>query len=238
MSKRDHFKQYSQRHANAGIDATPLKFITETGEFLTGKDDSAEFFTSREMLADLDNLLEGYRKFPPQGAKNRAPIWAVLPVSAGKLPDRTLLGDMDETQWPLGKFGGKPRDPWQPVSVMPLYDLERPDTLYVFATETPSGNAAIAALMDAMAARLDNGDSLPEGLAPPKQPEASDELPVVLLNSRRINEKLYVPALHVVTWGPRPRGARLLTAPPLPIIQPNAQRELFDKAAPKEFTDF
>jgi hypothetical protein len=226
MSKREAFKKYAAKHAaNVGLDAKSIRFVTETGSWRSGpQGDDATIHDGHEFLADVEGLLAGYRKFAKDvSGKTLPPIWAVVRVSDGEEVDRELLGDLDQSRWEPSKFGDGYRDPWAAVSCLPLLAIDDesdgPD-VFVFVTETPSGNAAIGGLVDAALARTDPIDELPDHSAPPPNGNGHDQdemIPRVVLGSRRIAEKRFVPALCVIGWEPRPLTARKLTPPPLPL---------------------
>jgi hypothetical protein len=227
-SRREQYKKFAAQHANVGFDARNVSLNATKGTWSLGFGDDAADITGKELLADIHNASRGLRKFPTD-ARHRAPIWAVtLIASDTPPPDRALLGDLDQARWLIGKYSHEPRDPWQPVSCLPLID---PSTLEVFlyATESGSGSAAVAMLMDAWLARTTPPDSLPDkppangnGQAHPEE----DEIPRVALGSRAISldggdRTLYVPTLRIVGWESRPEGARILTPPPLPLPPSN-----------------
>jgi hypothetical protein len=232
-SKREHYRRYAARHAG-GIDATFVRFVMETGKWLTGKvGNNPTELNGKQFLADTGNLLEGYRKFPREGEASRAPIWAVTMVSSGKLVDRAALGDLDETKWELSKFSDERRNPWQPVSCVGLIVPEEPYDVWAFVAENPSGATAIAQLMDAMVARLDPIDELPDPNAPASNGHCrEDEVPLVALENRPGGgpKGLFSPVLRIVRWQARPATARILRAPPLPLPPTPRQQDDFFEA--------
>jgi hypothetical protein len=87
--------------------------------------------------------------------------------------------------------------------------------------------------MDAAAARLDDSDALPDHSAQPSSngrgTSDDDLIPRIVLESRCIADKRYVPMLRIVGWEHRPLTARKLVPPPLPLPptpKANAQGEL------------
>jgi hypothetical protein len=227
------YKRYADRHPlTTTLEATFMRFNPEMGSYFTGKDGTLETLTGHEMLADVNRVLEGFQRFPPQTAKNKAPTYAVAPVN-GKLVDRNVLGDLDPTRWEPGKFVDRntgrrePRDPWQSISVMGMHWAERPDMLFAFATPTPSGAAAIGELMMAAGEHIDEGERAAQKAM--LDHEVEDELlPMVVLEAKRINDRLFVPVFRVIAWEPWPAGLPRLKAPPLPIASQTPQGELFN----------
>jgi hypothetical protein len=212
-SKRDRFKKFANdAHAHTGLDATFLKFGAEVGVWSVGKDDNYTDYSGRELLADVPDLMHGWRKFV--NTKPVTPVYAISRVDDDASPPlREMLGDHDEREWQRDKFSGSPRDPWVWVSALPFIDPDTGDTL-AFVTESSGGHDAVGALADAFAA----------------QPEDTDQLPRVCLASHsRVGsngKRYHFPILRILRWEPRPANARHLLPPPSPVPAAAAQREL------------
>jgi hypothetical protein len=233
-------KAAAEARAGTGIDAPAIKFLSEpvinvehpeyakeAGTFWLGKDTEAKNITGKKFVADVDDIMKGYRKFTD--GKVKVPVYAVVAVSGDILPpEREMLGDLNEWQWPPSKFReGERQDPWRRIWILPLYDLETGDVV-VFSPETNGGINAIADLVDAYAGR----------------PDGDEKLPLVSLQSySRVGsngKRLAFPILRVESWVDRPAGAHRLSPPPLPVAPASAsgQDELdFSGGSPRPRKD-
>ena len=204
MSRAQKFKEYAATaRVRVGFDATNVKFSGETGKWTVGKDVDVQDFNGRELLADVGDLLRGYRKFTAD--RMPVPVYAVARVDSNiEPPPREALGDLDQRTWPKNRFSDTPKDPWSWVSILPLIDCATGETL-VYATETSGGHDAIATLADAFAVR----------------PEDSTQLPMVALASCNklgsTGRRYFFPILRILRWEGRPSDARHLQPPPLPL---------------------
>jgi hypothetical protein len=201
----------SHARARAGLDLPTIKFVaTDKGGFHVGKDSNYECFTDKELIAHVGDILVGYRKFVNGGA----PVYAVVGLldDDATPPARELLGDLDEDKWPEAKYAKDPqrkKDPWQPVTVLPLYS-EETETLYIFATELVSGHDAIGALADELAGK----------------PDDFTKLPLVQLVDRP-SGGFHKPFLKILDWVDPPDDVQRVIAPPLPVAATEPERDFF-----------
>jgi hypothetical protein len=107
-------------------------------------------------------------------------------------PRRSDLGFLNTLEWPRSEMDsdyGKPRDPWQKASAMPLVD--QAGTVYTFVTGSKGGEGALKALAKIYGKRM---------RAHP------DELPIVTLGMdsyRHANKqlgKIWVPVFQISGW--------------------------------------
>jgi hypothetical protein len=61
------------------------------------------------------------------------------------MPQRKMLGDLDEATWPSG-LSGQPTDPWQHQMNLVLQDRATGE-LYTFSTSSMTGRRAIGNLL-------------------------------------------------------------------------------------------
>jgi hypothetical protein len=204
MSNRSaKFKKYAtDARAGRGFDATFLKFSAETGNWSAGKDDAHRDFNNKELLADIGDLMTGWRKFVDDA---KTFVYAVTRLDGdAEPPARESLGDRDEQQWRVSKYNGRRMDPWPWIAVLPLIDPKTGESL-VFVAEGPSHDAT-SALSDALALR-DDGD--------PKVPR------IVLASHSTVNaggKRWHYPIFRISGWEERPADTRHLQPPPLPLL--------------------
>jgi hypothetical protein len=230
-TRKERFKKAAaEARSSVGIDAINIRFQAEAvinqqrpeynkdaGTFWTGKDLDAENVTGKRFVADIADVMMGYRKFTDGRVK--MPVWAVVAVGGDKLlPERKTLGDTDESKWPMSKYrDGERQDIWKVIWVLPMYSESEAgagDT-FAFSPESNSGINAIANLVDIYAER----------------PDGDNKLPLISLQSRP-GSRFASPILHIEGWVDRPAGVRRLTPPPLPIApEPDPQGELLNGAA-------
>lgn len=76
-------------------------------------------------------------------------------------PPRTELGDNDKALWAQDD-DGKPRDPWQHNTELPMVERDNPDAAYMFVTGSKGGEGAVGELCKAYGRRIrTNPDDLP-----------------------------------------------------------------------------
>jgi hypothetical protein len=141
----------------------------------------------------------------------RKPVRHVF-ILDGK-PDRSDLGDLDRSQWPLEN--GRPKDPW--VDAFALYlECLATEAPFTFVTHTTGGKAALNDLVQALAFRARTGRAA--------------AIPVVKLGTMdmRIDAVGFVPrpTLEVVRWEPLEPDASVVTRRPDPPLIGNQTAQL------------
>lgn len=180
-----------------------VKFVR--GVWSTGTDNE-KIDANARFLAVVTGLRHGHIKWEDGQPVDRR----MVPVQDHPLPPaRTDLGDLDETEWPIGKDGA-PADPWQFTFELPLLDLEN-SAQRLYSTPSFGGRQAIGRLARTYALRKK------------KDP---GKLPVVELACESYKHATYGvvqnPVLKIVDWLPDPDWS-----PPEP--PPDASSDLNDE---------
>lgn len=131
---------------NAGFDKI-LKF--KKGQYVIG-DENVPLGT--EYIAHPEGWTKSWIKFE----ENKVVERRLYCIARGeKPPEREDLDDQDKSDWTKG-LDGKPQDPWQPQSLLPL---ENPMSgeIVVFASSSFGGKRAVADLCSAWAKREQRG---------------------------------------------------------------------------------
>jgi len=134
-------QQFEDADAPAGFVGRPMDFDGKEGGFST-PDDQESVPEDADFVALCDQVAIGYVRFNGEGVPPDRIL--VLPYEGQVLPPRDTLGDLDQTQWPIG-LSGQPEDPQQRFSYLVL---QRADTgeLFTFRTTSKTGRAAVATL--------------------------------------------------------------------------------------------
>jgi hypothetical protein len=133
----DPFEAYANAVSPRTNIGTLLRF--SKGDYVAGEE-GKEITEGLTFTANLDELMTGWVKW-----SDGKPVEQIMVrVAEGRsLPKRAELGDTDPTTWETDS-SGKPRDPWQPASYLPLMDEE--GRLFTFATSSRGGLGAIGNL--------------------------------------------------------------------------------------------
>jgi hypothetical protein len=149
------------------------------GDWLRGDDCIPE---SSEFVAYIDQLLRGWIRFKDGAVVDRY----IVPISAGRPPEREELGDLDPSEWKETDADGRPRDPFVKQWMLPLMAVDTED-FAVFATGSKGGIAAIGDLCRVYGRAHRNG-----------------LLPIVALKTRSYKHPIYgkiqTPDLPIVGW--------------------------------------
>jgi hypothetical protein len=177
-----------------GFDATLLKYSGVTGEWTAGKNCTS--MNGKKLVADMTDLMKGWQTF-----KDRKPVYAVVRVADGiSAPRREDLGDTDEQLW-----DEKQGDPWKPVAVLPLFDLETHET-FIFPTTTDGGKSAVGVLAKAFFAE--------------RRKHSGEMLPIVELETdsyvNNRGKRIFTPILDIIGWTDRPVAVKRSLPPPMP----------------------
>jgi hypothetical protein len=168
-----------------------IKWEYKTGKFLVGKNNAN--VTGKKFVADLPDIMVEAKKKPE---------YAVVKILGDVAPiERDELGENDKSMWLDDK------DPWTPVTVLPLFD---PETRQVFVfPATYSARGAVANLLEAFA---DHSAT---------HPETTDQLPIVQLCVREYTKgdgnPGYAVAFDIDGWIDRPNAVLHIQAPPLTV---------------------
>jgi hypothetical protein len=119
-----------------------IKFSTKTGNY-TAIDDGSEVDTSAHFAALCDQVMVGWIKFNEDGEPPEKIMG--LPSEGFLPPPREVIGDTDESAWPVG-LNGEPSDPWKHQQLLPLQDTKTQEVL-VFTTLTATGHRSVARLL-------------------------------------------------------------------------------------------
>jgi hypothetical protein len=200
----EHLRRFAATsRSRPNFEAALLKLDVDNGKWQAGKKDA----NGRRLGADVLDAMGGFQKF-----KNKIPTLAIVRIADGIAPPkRDELDERDENRW------SDNRDPWQAVSILPVFDPETHE-LFIFSSTAQGGRDAIAYLIEAYA---DNCTA---------HPEEADKLPLVELHSDHYTNKhgrvIHKPVFDIVDWIARPSVIRRLKPPPLEILA------IEDKSAP------
>jgi hypothetical protein len=131
-----------------------LKFDGKAGNYIVRGSDSN--YNNQEFVADIYAAKGGYIKFGEKGQPPERHLGSVFPKD--EAPLRSSLGNTDKDEWPAGKFGDEPEDPWTQVIEIPLRHKESGDE-FLF---TASSKTSLGAAKDF----LGSCRRLPEGFEP------------------------------------------------------------------------
>ena len=121
-----------------GMNGTFFKFAKD-GKFRKASDDE-EIPEGTQFTVIYDQIQVGWLKFSGKGIP---PVRKQGPLFAGfKAPKREDLGDLDQAEWEVDALSGKPKDPWQFQSLLPLQQVETQE-LFVFQTSSVTGRRAV-----------------------------------------------------------------------------------------------
>jgi hypothetical protein len=134
-------ERYLDTIAPAAFPGRLVKF-SKDGEFVIAES-SEKVPSDKSLVALCGEVLVGWIKF---GEEGEPPARAQgLHYGGFIMPPRESLGDLDQSEWPLG-LNGQPSDPWQHQICLPLQDRESSE-MYTFATTSVSGRRAVGNLL-------------------------------------------------------------------------------------------
>jgi hypothetical protein len=184
---------YLAKHTSSG---TVVRF-SKDGKFIQPTQGDAELAEGTELVCHWDQARAGFQRFNGKGERPDVKIDLIF---GGKPPERSELGDDDESQWPISDLSGKPEDPWREVQMVPLESIETGE-IFIFQTMSVTGLRAVANLLrqsSRMAAK------------------APDELPVIKLRAGGFDHHKFgwvrVPAFEFVGKAPKTNIAAAVTA--------------------------
>jgi hypothetical protein len=118
-SDRSGLDEYLDQADPSGMPGPPVKF-SKAGDFT--RIDTDEVLTEQMWIARYDHALVGLRRFHGPGVPPTQHMGLAFDPDF-RMPDRESLGDLDQEKWE--HLDGKPVDPWQVTSFLPL---EHPET--------------------------------------------------------------------------------------------------------------
>jgi hypothetical protein len=174
----DYDNPWMEAAAEAGSEfRNIIKF--NKGDWLRGDDCIPE---GTEFVAYIDQLLRGWIRFEDGAVVDRH----IIPITAGRPPERQELGDLDPSEWKETDADGKPRDPFVKQWMLPLTAVDTED-FAVFATGSKGGIAAIGDLCRVYG-----------------RANRNELLPIVALKTRSYKHPIYgkiqTPDLPIVGW--------------------------------------
>ena len=136
------YANYLATHG-VGASGTIIRFDPKEGKYRTAVE-KREIAVGSQFVVVSSQIQGGWRKFMGEG---NPPKRVQGNLSEGYVPPaRDSLGDTDESEWPVGKFSGKPEDPWQFELLLPLQSVDD-GQLYIFSTSTFGGRRAVDAVI-------------------------------------------------------------------------------------------
>jgi hypothetical protein len=120
------------------------KFDGKAGQFVLASSDEV-LDPMRRFIALLPDTWVGWIKFNGEG-EPPSRVGGLL-YDGYVMPPREALGDLDESDWPLG-LNDQPTDPWLHQQLIPIQDASTFEIL-TFGTTSPTGRTAVGALLRA-----------------------------------------------------------------------------------------
>jgi hypothetical protein len=114
-----------------------LKFDGRAGNYVARGSD--ETFNGQEFVADIHGATGGFLKFKGKGEQPERRTGPIFPKDLA--PSRASLGDLDKNDWPTGKFGEQPEDPWCAVIEISLRHRESGEA-YTLTTQSKTALGA------------------------------------------------------------------------------------------------
>lgn len=191
IAERDPYAEYADEVSTRPFDGDLLRF-SKHGEYKAGQEQET-VDEGTKMLVYMPGMKRGWVKW-----QEGQPVAHVMGlVSEGfKPPPREDLGDLDEDQWE--ELNGKPIDPWQKTNHLPMCNVD--GQVFTFITSSKGGLAEIGRISDLFSNR--------RRMKP-------DEIPVITLQSRSYDHKLYgetfAPVFKVIGWTAIPQTFMELT---------------------------
>ena len=138
---RTDIEKYLDTVAPTAIAGLLIKFDGKEGKFLVAE--SGEGISpDQDFIALCDETLVGWIRFNGDDAP---PTRDQGLLYRGFIPKpRSALGDMDESDWPEGRFGTE--DPWKATQALVLQD-PKTGSLFTFTTLSPTGRSGVTALL-------------------------------------------------------------------------------------------
>jgi hypothetical protein len=137
---RSSVEKYLGEIAPASIVGRMIKFSKE-GTFITADDDEP-ISEDAEFIALCDQTMVGWIRFNDDEPPTR--VMGLL-YDGFEMPEREMLGDLDEAQWDAG-LDGRPADPWQHQNYLVLQHADTAE-LYTFVTASKTGRRAVGNLL-------------------------------------------------------------------------------------------
>jgi hypothetical protein len=112
---------YFQR---AAVGMAPGRMFKPNGKEggYTFVDDGAAVPEGTPYVVQSDGIWVGQRRFHGEGVPPSHEGGLILGDPNFRIPARDELGDLDPSEWPIGKFTNMAEDPWRPTIYVPLED--------------------------------------------------------------------------------------------------------------------
>jgi hypothetical protein len=114
-----------------------LKFDGRVGHYSARGGEAT--FNGQEFVADVYSATGGFLKFKGKGEQPDRRTGLIFPKD--QAPARASLGDMDQSEWEVGRFGDGPEDPWTQVIELPLVHRESGEA-FTFSAQSKTSLAA------------------------------------------------------------------------------------------------
>jgi len=115
-----------------------LKFDGKAGNYVCRG--GAAAFNGQEFVVDVYGATGGFLKFKGEKQQPERHMGLVFPKDLG--PSRASLGDLDKGEWPKGRFGDGPEDPWTPAFELPMVHRETGEA-FTFTAQSKTSLAAV-----------------------------------------------------------------------------------------------
>jgi hypothetical protein len=195
-SADDPFTALANSISAPGMQGEPLKF--SKGRWLTGRGKDEEEAGGKILVADLDNLMIGWRRWFDKKITDQ-----VVGLVAEKFrpPSRNDLGDLDESAWERDA-NGNAKDPWSLGLYLRLVDTESEES-FAWAATSFGAKKAIAELSRAFIKQ--------------RKKDPTRCVPVVKLEADFYRHKDYgrvdTPKLTIVDWRTSDNAAAAIPDP-------------------------
>ncbi len=160
-----------------------MKFNGTDGS-LTITSDKTDDLIGLEVVVDTRNIFHGFTRW----IDGKRTASAIVRISQPK-PDRSKLGDLDETEWQV--VDKVARDPWGRLATYVPMMRKEEDGIYVFITDSISGINAVKNLIGVYANKIhEKGDA--------------DRLPIIRIGREsfisKYRGKLWAPVFDLLAW--------------------------------------
>jgi hypothetical protein len=135
-------QRYIDEIAPTQIAGQLVKFSKE-GKFVIAETDE-EISPDIDFVVLADETFVGWVKFNPDGKTPPERVMGLL-YDGFVMPARETLGDLDQTEWPIG-LSGVPEDPWRHQICLVLQNPQT-EAYFTFATTSLTGRRACGNLL-------------------------------------------------------------------------------------------
>jgi hypothetical protein len=215
MSELEFLKTFAATARRGGFGPPGFRCDGTTGEYRRIGNKTGATMNGQRPAATVADVMVGYQRIE----KGKSPIYIVGRVSDGYVrPAREELGDLPAT-------GEK--DPWEPASWLPFWDVESREVL-IFHAANDGSRDAVASLAGAFA---DNREAHPDQI---------NHDPLIELNAGHYDgqhRRIFYPIFDIVDWIERPAALLRVIPPPVKVLDlkalPPAQSDQHEPVAVK-----